>query len=77
MYRELLANGRRHRKGALAPKTVRNVHVMLHRVLRDAVRWGFVVRNVAAIADPPKPKPARMQVWSPAQLRAFLTHVGD
>jgi integrase len=77
MYRELLANGRRHREGGLSPKTVRNVHVMLHRALRDAVRWGFVVRNVAAIADPPKPKPAQMKVWSPAQLRTFLTHVGD
>jgi Phage integrase, N-terminal SAM-like domain len=78
LYRELLTSGRRHRPGGLAPKTVRNVHVLLHRVLKDAVRWGYVVRNVADAADPPKVKPAELQVWSPGQLRAFLAHVqGD
>jgi integrase len=47
-------------------------------VLKDAVRWGYVVRNVADAADPPKVKPAKLQVWSPDQLRAFLAHVqGD
>jgi integrase len=47
-------------------------------VLKDAVRWGYVVRNVADAADPPKVKPAELQVWSPGQLRAFLVHVqGD
>ena len=40
LYRELLTSGRRHRPGGLAPKTVRNVHVLIHRVLKDAVRWG-------------------------------------
>ena len=78
LYRELLTSGRRHRPGGLAPKTVRNVHVLIHRVLKDAVRWGYVVRNVADAADPPKVKPAELQVWSPGQLRAFLAHVqGD
>jgi integrase len=78
LYRELLTSGRRHRPGRLAPKTVRNVHVLIHRVLKDAVRWGYVVRNVADAADPPKVKPAKLQVWSPDQLRAFLAHVqGD
>ncbi len=78
LYRELLASGRRHRPGGLAAKTVRNVHVLIHRALRDAVRWGYVVRNVADAANPPKVKPAEFQVWTPAQLRAFLSHVeGD
>ena len=75
LYRELLTSGRRHRPGGLAPKTVRNVHVLIHRVLKDAVRWGYVVRNVADAADPPKVKPTELQVWSPGQLRAFLAHV--
>jgi integrase len=75
LYQELLASGRRHRPGGLAPKTVRNVHVLIHRALRDAVRWGYTVRNVADAADPPKAKPAELQVWTPGQLRAFLLHV--
>jgi hypothetical protein len=54
LYQELLTSGRRHRPGGLAPKTVRNVHVLIPLALRDAVRWGYVVRNVADAADPPK-----------------------
>jgi hypothetical protein len=57
---------------------VRYIHSILHRALRDAVRWGYVVRNVADAADPPKAKTPEMRVWNPAQLRAFLDHVrGD
>jgi hypothetical protein len=33
--------GRRDGKG-LAPKTVRNIHVLLRRALKDAARWGYV-----------------------------------
>jgi len=75
LAQELLASGRRHRPGGLAAKTVRNVHVLIHRALRDAVRWGYTVRNVADAADPPKVKAAELQVWTPGQLRAFLLHV--
>jgi hypothetical protein len=40
-YGELLTSGRRDGKG-LTPKTVRNVHTLLHRALKDAARWGYV-----------------------------------
>jgi integrase len=73
-YGELLAGGRRDGKG-LAPKTVRNIHALLHRALRDAVRWGYLARNVADAVDPPRLDSPEMQVWTPQQLRAFLTHV--
>jgi integrase len=74
-YRGLLETGHRRGSGGLAPKTVRNVHGALHAALRDAVRWGYVARNVAAAADLPKGMAPEMQVWSPDQLRAFLDHV--
>jgi hypothetical protein len=48
-YAKLLTEGRKNNKGditGLAPKTVRNVHVMLNKALSDAVRKGAVVRNV-------------------------------
>jgi integrase len=57
------------------PKTVRNVHGVLHAALRDAVRWGYLARNVADAADLPKGMTPQMRVWSPKQLRAFLAHV--
>jgi integrase len=58
----------------LASKTVRNIHGELHTALKDAVRRGYVPRNVAATVDLPKGMAPEMQVWSPAQLRAFLDH---
>lgn len=38
----------------LAPKSVRHLHAMLRRALNQAVRWGLVPRNVAALVEPPK-----------------------
>ncbi len=74
-YRALLEDGRRDRRGGLAPKSVRNIHGVLHAALRDAVRWGYLPRNVAAVADLPKGMAPEMRVWSPEQLRAFLDQV--
>jgi len=81
LYAHLLERGRRKPAGGgragLAPKTVRNVHVMLHSALHDAVRWGYLARNVAKAADPPAARSPERRVWSPAQLRAFLDHVRE
>jgi integrase len=82
LYSELLTSGRRHPgkdgpKG-LSPTSVHMVHVTLHRMLKDAVRWQLVPRNMADLADAPRPKKsgeATMAVWSPEQLRAFLKSV--
>jgi len=73
-YAHLLESGRR-RGGGLSPKTVRNIHVMLHRALKDAVRWGYLPRNVAVAVDPPVGRSAERHVWTPDQLGAFLEHV--
>jgi integrase len=75
-YRHLLTEAGKDGQG-LASKTVRNIHNILHRGLKDAMRWGYVVRNVADAADPPKGKSAEMRVWTPEQLRVFLDHVRE
>ena len=81
LYAHLLEHGRRKTTGSgrtgLAPKTVRNVHLMLHSALHDAMRWGYLVRNVAEAADPPAARSPEQQVWSPQELGAFLDHVRD
>ena len=57
----------------LAPGTVRQVHAVLHRALEAAVRWGYVARSVAALADPPTPTRKReLRTWTAAELRTFL-----
>ena len=73
-YSELLEKGRRNGKGGLSPKTVHNVHVMLHKALHDAVRWNYLPRNVAQFADPPRQTSSgkAMRAWSPGELRSFL-----
>ncbi len=56
----------------LAPKTIRNVHGVLHRALADAARWGLVTRNVADLADPPKASRPEIMTWTADGVRTFL-----
>jgi integrase len=62
-------------QAGLASKTVRNLHTMLRKALKDAVRKNLVVRNVADAADPPparSPGQAEMKTWTGEQVRSFL-----
>ncbi|HEX6419973.1 MAG TPA: N-terminal phage integrase SAM-like domain-containing protein, partial [Acidimicrobiales bacterium] len=60
-YATLLTEGRKKtrkqnggdRGKGLAPKTVRNIHLMLNKAMADAARKGMVPRNVVALADAP------------------------
>ncbi len=76
LYARLLAEGRKdYRGGGLSPRSVRYVHTIVHRVMRDAVRWGRLSRNPADAADPPRAAPAGgpgMVTWTAAELRTFL-----
>src|SRR6266508_3756352 len=72
LYADLAQHGRRDGRGGLKPKSVRHVHVLLHKALSDAVRWGLVAHNVADAADPPRVPRQERAVWSAEELRAFL-----
>jgi integrase len=72
LYADLAEHGRRDGRGGLRPKSVRHVHVLLHKALSDAMRWGLVARNVADAADPPRVPRSERGVWSAKELRAFL-----
>jgi integrase len=73
-YGELGASGGRRSQG-LKPKTVKNVHALIHRALEDAVDQGLMTRNVAALrsARPAKLEKTERGVWTPEDLRVFLT----
>ena len=77
LYTHLLERGRVKRPGGLSPKTVQNVHRMLHRALRDAVKWDQLPRNFAEDAEPPRASRPRPTVWTPEQLGAFVRHVRE
>lgn len=77
LYGRLLASGRQDHLGggALSVRTVRYVHTIIHRVLKDAVRWGLLTRNPADLASPPSAGRAtspELRVWTADQLRTFL-----
>ncbi len=63
----------------LSHKSIENVAMTLHRLLKDAVRWGRIARNPADMADPPKRTAHRREliVWSAATLRRFLEATAD
>ncbi len=77
LYADLADHGRRDGRGGLAPKSVRHVHVLLHKALGDALRWGLVPRNVANAADPPRLPRRQRAIWSAEELRAFLRLTAD
>lgn len=80
-YARLLTSGRRNGdRGGLAPKTVRSIHRIIHKALKDALRKGSVVRNVAEAADPPKLTAAKQEdikAWTAEELRYFLGRIRD
>lgn len=65
LFSEKLATG-------LSPTTVRYIHAVLRSALNQALRWGFVARNVATLTDPPGRRHTEMRTLTPDQVRTFL-----
>jgi integrase len=62
-YAKALASGRRDGKGGLSARTVHHMHRVLNSALRQAVRWGMLVRNPTdAIEKKDRPKVERKPV---------------
>ena len=56
----------------LAPSSVRYIHAVLHRALKQALRWGLVPRNVTEAVDLPKLVSEEVDALTPEDARAFL-----
>jgi integrase len=68
LYSNLLDRG-------LAMSTVRKLHMVLHKALRDAERKGLAPQNAARFANAPvasATKAPEMKFWTPPELRQFL-----
>lgn len=65
LYRSMAASG-------LSPATVRYVHAVLHRALKQATVRGLVSRNVAEGASLPRPGKQEIRPLSPEEVRRFL-----
>jgi integrase len=64
-YRERLDSG-------LSPSTVRKFHNVLHRALRQAVRWGLIPRNATEATEPPKETSEEIRPLSEEEARRLL-----
>lgn len=75
LYRKLETEGRADGEGGLSARTVRYVHTILHRALRDAVEDDLLAVNPADRAKPPtsaQAKAPELRYWTAEQLRRFL-----
>src|SRR5215207_422850 len=62
----------------LSSATVHKLHVLLHKALKQAVRWGLAPRNVADDVDPPKVHKDEVHPLTNEQARKLLdTAQGD
>lgn len=62
------------RSTGLAPKTVKNVHRMLHRAFKDAVAWDYLTFNPTEHASLPRiaRNASRPKPWTLDELAAWL-----
>jgi len=74
LYAQLLAGDDEHRK--LAARSVSYVHVILHRVFRDAMKWSLfdaeTRRTPQTRRGPVLTRVARCATWTAAELGTFL-----
>jgi len=61
----------------LSPRSVRYHHVVLHKALQTAIKWGLVARNVADGVDVPRARHTEMQTWDEYDVTCFLEAVRD
>ena len=70
MYASIINRG-------LSARTALHVHRLMHRILRDAVRWNAVQRNVADAVTPPKVRRPEMRIFTVQELQRFLDAAPD
>lgn len=61
----------------LSAQTVVHLHRVLHRALGQAARWGYVPRNVVAVASPPTVKRTEIKPPTPGEIVALLDAAED
>lgn len=72
LYSDKLTSGRRDGKGGLSSRSVRYIHVTMHKALKHALKMGLINRNPADAVDIPKVTRHEMQVMSDTDLHIFL-----
>src|SRR5262249_32113275 len=59
-------------RAGLADRTRLHMHRVAHTMLKHAVQWGVVARNIATLVDAPRVKASEIEILSPAQVKTVL-----
>jgi len=62
---------------SLSRRTVQIIHVTLHKALKNAVKTGLLIRNIAEAVDAPKIQRPEMRVMNESDLHLFLEYAKD
>ncbi len=65
------------RTAGLSPQTVQHLRAILRAALSDAVKWGLISRNVAALVDGPRVPHRDVQPLSPDEAKGLLEAAGN
>jgi integrase len=60
-----------------SPTTVHHLHAVLHRALKQAVRWNLVARNVADLVDPPRIAHHEISTLDPADAQRLIAAASE
>lgn len=74
VYNQMLENGRVDGKGGLNPKTIRNIHITLHKALEQAVKDDLIIKNPLKSVTLPRMHKKAIQILTPEEQRR-LNHV--
>jgi len=61
----------------LSKRTVRYIHSVLHKTLKQALMWGMVSRNVSDLVEAPRPEKYIPQFYTKEQINKLLKAVED
>ena len=70
LYTEMLGKG-------LSARTVRYTHTILSSALKQAVKWGLLVRNPASLVELPRQSRKEMLCLSPEEAERFLNAAAE
>lgn len=59
-------------ESGLSTTTVRHIHLIFHRALKDAVRMGLIQRNVTEMIRPPRKRKVEMRTLDARQVGLFF-----
>lgn len=71
-YNELSKSGRLDKKGGLAPKTIRNIHIAFHRALEQAVHNDLIIKNPSKGVSLPKDTKKPIEILSQEEQKQLV-----